>query len=188
MKKATTPALLHLKNGVIVEDWAAQAAILRESDPKPVVKLNLRELEPLKRDREKIVERIADRKAFVSQQAPFVSELRRKATIALEELNTLTEALKSGEFDGGMRQAVHQKKREADRLETAWAAESKALERAETILTSQERTLKEWDAANGERLKKLRKLDAAIDSSRPSSYRGSGLAQEVMLDAAQGRQ
>ncbi len=116
-----------------------------------------------------------------------MAELRRKTENAIEELSTLTAAAKSGEFNG-LRAEVDQKKREADRLETAWTGESKALEVAERILTQTEKLLKEFDSGpNGDRLKKLRKMDAAIDSSRPSTHRGSGIAQEVLLDAAQGR-
>ena len=149
-----------------VQAVARQAA----KDHKPDTKLYLRELPSLTQQRQSLVAGLPIESSS-SLGRPIVAELRRKTENAIEELSTLTAAANSGEFNG-LRAEVDQKKREADRLETAWTGESKALEVAERILTQTEKLLKEFDSGpNGDRLKKLRKMDAAIDSSRPSTHR-----------------
>lgn len=151
----------------------------------PDTRLNLRELPSLTQHRQSMVDRIADRKFFLSRIAPSVAELRRKATVALEELAELTEAAKHGEF----RQEIVKKRREADNLEREWACESKAQEVAEKILSQTEKNLKAFDSGpDGARLQKLRALDNAVNGSgskRP--YRPSGQTEELLLDVAQGR-
>lgn len=153
------------------------AAVAKQAQAEHVAdtRLNLRELPSLEQHRASMVFRITDRKAYIASYAPVVSELRRLTTVALEELAAITEAGASGEFVGDLKQAVARKKKEVDRLETTWAFESKALEVAEKILTQTEKNLKAFDkGADGARLKKLRQMDAAIDSSRPRQYRSSG--------------
>jgi hypothetical protein len=160
-------------------DLAAHAKTI-QADHKPDTRPHLRELPLLEQQRSSLVNRITDRKAYIAGYAPVVSELRRLTTVALEELATVTEAAKSGELQGNLRSAVARKKREADKLETNWAFESKALETAEKILTHTEKLLREFDKGpDGARLKKLREMDKVIDSSRPREYRSSGDRHEA---------
>ncbi len=165
---------------VDVQAVAKQAA----AEHVPDTRLNLRELPSLTQHRQSMADRIADRKFFLSRIAPSVAELRRKATIALEELAELTEAAKHGEF----RQAIAAKSREANNLERAWAHESKAMEVAERILTQTEKNLAAFDSGpDGARLKKLRALDNAVNGGSKCPYRPSGYTEELLLDVAQGR-
>jgi len=77
--------------------------------------------------------------------------------------------------------------RHLERAEWELASEEKRLNVARTILKGTQKTLREFDKTNGETIRKLKALDAAMDGIRPSTYRGSGATQEVLLDAAQGR-
>jgi hypothetical protein len=160
------------------------AAVAKQAQAEhvPDTRLNLRELPSLEQHRASMVARITDRKAYVASYAPVVSELRRLTTVALDELRELTEAAASGEFTGDLKQAIARKKREADKLETTWTFEAKALEVAEKILTQTEKNLKAFDKGpDGARLKKLRAMDKIIESSRPSTYRSSGDRHEAGL-------
>ena len=143
----------------VTVDVAANAELMAK-EHKPDTRLQLRELPSLEQQRGSLVYRIAGRKKDIEGQAPLVSELRRRATVALDELTALTEANQSGKFE--LRWEIRDKQREYDRLESKWAAESKLLAAYENILTGAEKLLKEWDRENGDRLKKLREMDRKL--------------------------
>jgi hypothetical protein len=142
---------------------------------KPDTRLNLRELAPLERDRNTLVDRIADRKRYAAQLAPVVAELRRKLSAAIDELTELTAHEQAAE----LRLAIATKKRDIERIESAWVRESKALAVCEAVITGTERKLSEFDALNGDRLKKLRELDKLANSNRKQPYRASGDRHEA---------
>ncbi|MFZ3343497.1 MAG: hypothetical protein WA213_21655 [Terriglobales bacterium] len=143
-------------NVLDVQSVAKQAT----KDHRPDTRLDLRELPSLAQQRDNLVSRIADLRNAVNKQAPVVAHLRRKATEAIDALTAAT----STEFVGN-RTEIHNRRRDADSLETRWADESKWLERTEARLTSTERELKEFDKGpNGERLTRLRELDKALDT------------------------
>lgn len=160
MKKATESSLANLTQHMppVTINFAAIAEQAEKDRGPADTRLHLRDLTGLEQQRGQLVYRIDGRKKDIAGQAPIVSELRRRATLALEELTALTEA----EDVKSLRGEIKQKQKEADAIEVKWASESKLLERYENILTDAERTLKEWDRENGAKLKRLREMSRKI--------------------------
>ena len=157
MKKATNESsLANLVQFLppVTIDYAAVAERAEKDRGPADLRLHLRDLTGLEQQRGQLVYRIDGRKKDIQGQSPLVSELRRRASAALEELTALTE---SQDF-GGLRWEIKDAQRRADALESKWSAESKLLERYESILTEAERQLKEFDKANGVKLKRLREM------------------------------
>ncbi|MFI5260854.1 MAG: hypothetical protein ACHQU0_03605, partial [Candidatus Paceibacteria bacterium] len=95
MKKAANESsLAHLTQFLppvtIDYAWVAKQA---EKDRGPAdTRLHIRDLTGLEQSRGQLVYRIDGRKKDIAGQAPLVSELRRRASAALDELRELTES------------------------------------------------------------------------------------------------
>jgi chromosome segregation ATPase len=183
--------LLAVKYGDAAKQHADPVAVAKQvaDEHKPDLRLNVRMLPPLLQERGALENRIADRKHFISVIEPQIPKLRELVQSLTADLKAVRDAI----ADGASMGMGHLKTQEAAisrRLEHAtWdlTSEEKRLNVAKTILKGTQKTLREFDKTNGELIKRLRALDAAMDGIRPSTYRGSGITQEVLLDVAQGR-
>ena len=153
------------------------AAIAKKIQDEPAdTRLNVRSLAPLLAERSALENRISDRKQFISVIEPSIPILRAR----VERLKADIGAVRATIADGASMGMGYLKAQEAAlsrKLEYAeWDldSEEKRLDVAKRILKGTQKTLREFDKQNGEMLKKLKALDAAIDGSRPSTYRGSG--------------
>ena len=157
--------------------------------PPADTRLNIRMLPPLLQERSSLENRVADRKHFISVIEPQIPILRERVASLKADLKSVQDAI----ADGASMGMGHLKSQEAaltrklTHAEWDLASEEKRLNVAKTILKGTTATLKAFDKQNGELIKKLRALDAAMDGTRPSTHRGSGTTQEVLLDVAQGR-
>ncbi len=149
-------------------------------------RLNLREIPSLESHRSSLVNRIADRRHFISVIEPQIPILQGVVDQLKSDLKAVQDALKDGVLMGGAKAQAARIGKKLDHAVWDLESEVKRLDVAKTILKATEEGLRKFDSGpDGARLKKLRALDR--DSSRPSTHRGSGIAQEVLLDAAQGR-
>lgn len=149
----------------------------------PDTRLNLRSLAPLLAERASLENRIVDRKHFISVTEPHIPAFRERVVTLKADLQAVQAAIADGASIGmGYLKAQEVAiQRKLTYAEAELAGEEKRLNVAKTILKGTSATLKTFDKQNGETIKKLKALDAAIDGDRPSTYRSSGDRHEAGL-------
>lgn len=184
-KTVLAPHTYSFLPGLPQADVAAVAK--RQADEHvPDTRLNIREIPSLESHRSSLVNRIADRKHFISVIGPHVPILQGVVDGLKADLKALQDAINDGVVMGGAKAQAARIQKKLDHA--VWDLESEVtrLDVAKTILKSTEEGLRKFDSGpDGARLKKLRALDR--DSSRKSTYRPSGQTEELLLDVAQGR-
>jgi len=140
----------------------AQRCAAQANEPK---RPDMRRLPPLEAERKRMVEQLTWRQEVVRTLTPEVKRLqadvaRLKAArrnLADQKLATVYEA----DFV-----------RQLSKLENMLANESERLETSEKLVDSWAKLLAEWDAANGDELEALRKLQRSVDALNPQVRAG----------------
>jgi hypothetical protein len=158
---------------MILDVQAVAKKLSDEHKPEPN-KLRVDMLPGLLLARQKFTDRIADRKHYISQLAPFVQQLSEKIVDAKDRLERLVAEAKAGSFSGGIRDEIDRCRRELVRLESSWERESKALDVATRIKTATEKLLKDFDASEGPTIKKLRALENQFNRNSHGANVGCG--------------
>jgi predicted RNase H-like nuclease (RuvC/YqgF family) len=134
-----------------------------ENQPQPA-KLSVSSLPHLVQAREQLTFKIEDTRQALARRNANLRELRRKATATITELTDLTAMQATGEYLGGIRDAIREKRVLVERLERAWESENEQVRAQERILARFEGLLEDFDRGNGETIARLKKLEKQVGS------------------------
>ena len=143
-----------------------EARLRFEAERGPAdTRLNVRMLPPLLQERGALENRIADRKHFISLVEPQIPKLRELVASLTADLNAVQDAISAGASMGmgHLKTQAAAISRKLAYAQSELAGEEKRLNVAKTILKGTQKTLREFDKQNGELIKRLRALDAAMD-------------------------